>query len=147
MRKFVESIRRWRMKEKDFQREIDIHRLFLLLAHRAEAIKGRNSVIAGDSIMNMDVDGLLERAENLSTDQKEKECKAMVDVQVKTYFKLLKVKIICVFFVGGKPGPNGSCQGFPTDTISSENPGPLGFATFLNASRIPGAGLGVFIKV
>jgi hypothetical protein len=94
MRKFVESIRRWRMKEKDFQREIDVHRLFLLLAHRAEAIKGRNSVIAGDSVLNMDVDALLERAENLSTDQKEKECKAMVDVQVKTYFKLLKVKII-----------------------------------------------------
>ena len=95
MRKFLDkvtlSVSRLRMKDREFQREIDSHRLYLLLSHRAAAIKERKSVKVDDTNIRIEADAILQSGEILSTNLKEKECKAMVDVQIKTYFKLWKV--------------------------------------------------------
>ena len=142
------------MSDKDFQREVDVHKMFLLLSHRAEAIKLRNSVlIASDT--TIDIDSILARAETLTTLFKEQENKVMVDMQVKYYFTALKVlTFFSVVLLSNRTSSLflryiGLCCENQQNAMHSDTAAcirSLGFKAMLGASQIAGAGLGVFIK-
>jgi hypothetical protein len=87
------TVRRWRMTERDFQREADTYRMHLLLSFRSESIKMKGSALIQtvDHDVKVDADSILERTNSLSADIMAKEIQTMLEDQIKQYFRALQV--------------------------------------------------------
>ena len=78
---------RWRMKDREFQRQVDFYRLHLLLSYRDRSQKGLE-------ISPEEVDGITSRTESLAPDVRERECQSLIDAQVKKLFLALASQVL-----------------------------------------------------
>ena len=88
MQSVTRSFRRWRLKDRDFQREADLYQLHLLLSYRAVKLakEGGKNFPSAVEILSGSVDEILDRTDRLSPKVREQECTKLVDAQVKRCF-------------------------------------------------------------
>jgi hypothetical protein len=82
LEKVRQSWRKFRLKDRDFQRQVDVYQLHLLLSYKENSVLQKSEVLPKDS----EIDPFLANSRNLTHEQREKDCGSMIHRQVKEYF-------------------------------------------------------------
>ena len=156
----INSLRRYRMKDGQFQRELDDYQLNLYLNFKksvmmTEELKADPNLVSDPNSQVLDNDAITTRCEKLSPAERAVENMNLLDLQVRSLCLRLAHQVnsaeSCpvsrLEFITLLVGLQGK---FLSETLARHkgifNSRPT-FTVEVKASRIPGAGLGVFMKV